>query len=356
VGAFFQTETGLFQKQRTADAYKPVASVPEPVTWYEEKDTLTPQSFPFLTPYFIVDEELNTCPFTSVWLNNYDRRLFVFARGYGILIYNSRTGFKERDFRPGPPPLKINQIIATGDTTYFLSHDRIIALDPAGNWRQFSPGPLTVVRPGMPTIFPALTQLNRQRTTVTTIFISHPETVLLGTDNGIYRVHPDQKVYRFTDFPHPVNALARMRDSLLVGTDNGLFLMVNDTFTPVTDPFARTDFGVFNIARTRGTTFFGTYGGVLELDANNTWNRLIPPGFDLSQPVRALTAADRFLFVGSRNGIDVYNIKDKTWWKIDRTNGLPKEEITALYADERYLWIAAPGIITRYDYRAALKK
>ncbi len=353
--AFFQTEAGLFQKPRAADIYQPVSEIPEPVTWYGLKDTLTPRSFPFLTPYFIVDEELNICPFTRVWLNNNDRRLFVLARGYGILIYNSRTGFKESELHPGPPATTVNQIITSHNTTYFLANDRIILLDSAGNWRQFSTAIHTLSRPGTNIIFPALNEITRQRITATAMLVTHPDTVLIGTTDALYRFHSGERITLITNFQFPVNVIARVRDSLLVGTDNGLFLWVNDTFTPITDPFARTDFGVFNIAETRGVTFFGTYGGVLKLDTGDTWTRLIPPGFDLSQPVRALAAADRFLFLGTRNGIDIYDLQENVWWKLDRNHGLPVGEITALYADERCLWIAAPGIITRYDYRAGLK-
>jgi hypothetical protein len=51
----------------------------------------------------------------------------------------------------------------------------------------------------------------------------------------------------------------------------------------------------------------------------------------------------------------VLDTKDGLYITIDATRGLPVTEITSLYADDRYLWIASPRLIARLDYAKELR-
>ncbi|NPV13746.1 hypothetical protein HPY86_02290 [candidate division WOR-3 bacterium] len=349
-GVYFDTEKGLFQKLRTADFYQPVSTVPEPVIWYGEKDTFSVRNYPFLTPYFIADAQLNPCPFLKAWQNPYDNRLFVFAQNYGILVYNARTGWRENEIRIGPLISNIGRLLPGQDKMFFFSPDHFLTLDSDGNWNLFSSEPQQLFSSGWQPFIRYLYRLN-QIENITAILMQNGATTLIGTEHGVYRIGPDEKAAFFLPTNSTVNALAQVNDSIIVATDNGMFLLINDSLTSVSDPFARTDWGVFAITRNNRKTFFGTQGGVLELDSNNTWTHLIPPGFDLSQPVRALAAGDRFLFVGSKDGIDIYDTKHNTWAKIVLPSLSPIKE---LYADNRYLWLVSREMVARYEYRAQL--
>ncbi len=350
-GAYFDTDKGLFHKVRSADLYQPVSTVPEPVVWYGDKDTVSVQNYPFLTPYFIVDPQLNLCPFIKAWQNPFDNRLFVFARNYGILVYNSRTGWKEREIRIGPLTSNIGRIVPMQNKMLFFARDRFLILDSTGNWNVFFFGsdqlsPAT----GQPFLF-RLNQLS-QIEKITSILHQNGTSALIGTERGVYRLGPEETSTFFLPTNSSVNALAQMNDSIIVATDDGMFVLINDSLTLVSDPFARSDWGIFAIARTDRKTFFGAQGVILELDSSNTWRVLIPPGFDLSQQVRALAANGRFLFVGSHNGIDVYDTEQNIWTKLDLPVQFPVNE---LYADNRYLWLVSKEILVRYEYRAQFR-
>ncbi len=353
-GAFFDTEQGLFQKTGGGDRFRQVSAVPEPVTWFGEKETTAPQAFTFLTPYYIVDEQLHSHPLSKVWFTPFDHHLFVVADGYGVLIYNPRLGVKEGEIRIGPPPAPVNQIIPAEGGLWLITREQTVALDSIGNWHYFTTRPGELAPGRFRLLLNEVLELNRQEG-ITALLSLNQNDLFLGTNFGLYRLDANGKPTLRIQFHRPVNGIALVRDSLLVATDVGLLLLVNDTLVEITDPFARSDWGVFNIVQTQTTTFFGARGGILMLDSNNTWTQLIPPGFDLSQPVRTLAAGGSFLFIGTENGIIAYNLKSQTWTTIDRSTGLPSEKITALYADERFLWIASPGILTRYEYPAQLR-
>lgn len=351
-GAFFDTESGLFRKERVADLYTPVSEVLEPVTWFGEKDTTHPKMFPFLTPYFVVDEQLISHPFTRVWVEERHNRLFVVAQDYGIIIYNLRYGFKENELRLGPINLTIQQVLKRKEGLWLLSENRAALIDSAGNWHHFSyrPGELTPSR--MRFIAPLL-DLHRQEK-LTALLPLASNSLLLATEDGLYFLTGEGKLQNISRLKTRVNALALVRESTLVATDYGLFLLHDSGLTRITDPFAKSAWGVFSITPSKKMAFFGIRGGILQLDSTNTWSHLIPPGFDLSQPVRVMAATEELLFIGEQERVIAYNLKSHTWTTIDQSNGLPNKEITALYADNRYLWIASPNILTRYEYRAQL--
>ncbi|MEO0020097.1 MAG: hypothetical protein ABIK47_05605 [candidate division WOR-3 bacterium] len=352
-GAFIKTETGIYQKLG-GDRYQPAQFVPEPVTWFGENDTTPIRNWTFLTPFFILDEQMKPRPLVRAYPDQKNSRLFVTSPGYGVLIYNLTTGFKETEIRLGAPSEPVKRIFKLGGKLCFLTRNENLFIDSSGTWRSYSipPGEFSF-KDGHLLLRTEIVDLNRRQ--AISAILPLPSATLLGTEMALYSFGQDGKLTLITEISKPVNALAVFRDSTLVATDDGLFLLINDTLTPVVDPFARFDWGVYSIAQTNNTTFFGTLGGVLKLDENNTWTRLIPPGLDLSQPVRSIAAARNLLFIASNDGVDVYNIKDNSWTKIDRTNGLPFSEINALYADSLYLYIAAPGMIARYEYHHQLR-
>ncbi len=351
-GAFFETESGVFFKLG-GDRYQPAQAVPEPVTWFGEKDTAPIRNWTFLTPFFILDEQMKPRPLVRAYPDPRTNWLFVTSPGYGVIIYNRSTGFKEREIRLGAPSEPVRKILNLEGKLWFLTQKENLLIDSEGNWRSYSisPGEFSFEQ-GSILLTSEVLDIGRREGIAA--ILSLPPSTLLGTDQALYSIGQNGKPALVVELSKPVNALTIFRDSILVALDDGLFILINDTLTQVTDPFARFDWGVYSIAQTGSTTFFGTLGGVLKLDHDNTWSRLIPPGFDLSQPVRAMTAAQNLLFIAEKEGVDVYSIKDNAWTKIDRTNGLPFSEINALYADSLYLYIACPGMIARYEYQHQL--
>lgn len=352
-GVFLETEGGLFRKIGPNDLYQPGTRMVEPVQWFGERDTASIRKWTFLTPYYIMDEQLRIHPLVKAYSEQRTGRLYVTSPGYGVIIYNPRSGFKENEIRFGPPEREITNIIPSSRGLWFLASTATSLLDSAGNWHHLpnQTGELFFNRleplPGL-----KLTEFNQQEHIHT--LLPFKNQTYIATNSGLYTLNPQGKPEIIIRVNERINTLAVVRDSLLVGTDNGLFLFVGDTLTPVSDPYARFDFGVYSIAQTSHTTFFGARGRILELDENNNWSQLIPPGFDLSQPVRTMAAADHFLFVADHQALYILNLKTRIWSTIDTSTGLPGLPITALYADGKYLWIATPGIISRYEYHKQL--
>jgi hypothetical protein len=353
-GAYFETDAGAFYRARNAADFAPVSELPPDLTWYGRRDTLNPRNFPFLTPYFVMDEQLLNHPITLVRPDKGNKRLLVVAQGYGILVYNLRSGFSEAHIRFGPSSAAVRRIARLDNRLWFIGGETAASLDSTGNWNYFLTRPGDLSTGGFRLLLGNVTNLERNEG-MSSLF-ADTAGLLIGTDYGIYSLGPDDKLAQVINPNTRVNGPLRLHDSIMFGTERGLFLTLGDSTIEYSDPYGRTDWGVFDIQRaTNGTAYFGTIGGIVSRTADGRWFRYVPPGFDLKLPVRALATAGTRVFMAAGSAITVLDTKDDSYTTIDATRGLPVSGINSLYADDQYLWIASDRLVSRLDYTRELR-
>ena len=353
-GAYFETDAGLFFRARNAADFASVSELPAELTWYGGKDTLNPRDFPFLTPYFVMDEQLLNHQITMVRPDKGNKRLFAVAQGYGILVYNIRSGFSEAHIRFGPSSAGVHRMARLDNRLWFIGGQTAVALDSADEWRYYLTRPGDLSAGGFRLLLGNVSTLARDEGL--SALLADSNGLLLGTAYGIYSLGSDNKLAEVINLPVQVNGLLRLRDSIMFGTERGLFLSTGDSVVEYSDPYGATDWGVFDITRAgNATAYFGALGGIVSRTADGRWFRYVPPGFDLSQPVRTLATAGTRVFMATGQDITVLDTKDDSYTTIDAARGLPVSDITSLYADDHYLWIASPNLITRLDYTKELR-
>jgi hypothetical protein len=361
-GAYFETDAGVFFRARNAADFASVSELPPDLIWYGGRDTLEPRDFTFLTPYFVMDEQLVNHQITMVRPDKGNKRLFAAVQGYGILVYNIRSGFSEAHIRFGPSSAAVRRMARLDNRLWFVGGQTAVALDSAGNWNYFLTRPGDLSTGGFRLLFGNVTTLERSEGLSS--LLADSSGLLLGTDYGIYSLGTDNGLAQVLNLNVRVNGLLRLHDSIMFGTERGLFLSTGDSSIEYSDPYGATDWGVFDITKASdGTAYFGTLGGIVSRTADGRWFRYVPPGFDLKQPVRALAAAGTRVFMATPSPvpglpssvITVLDTKDGSYTTIDATRGLPVSESTSLYADDRYLWIASPRLIARLDYTKELR-
>ncbi|HTW90234.1 MAG TPA: hypothetical protein VMH22_00800 [bacterium] len=367
-GAYFETDAGPYFRASNALDFNRVSEFPSDLTWYGGRDTLKPRNFPFLTPYFVTDEQLINHPITLVRPDKSNKRLFAAVQGYGIVVYNPRSGFSEGHIRFGPStsgsglPSSVSHIARVDNRLWFIGGSTAISLDSTGDWYYFLTRPGDLVTGGFQLLYGNVTSLERDHGL--TAISADSSGLLLGTTDGIYSLGSNKKLVQLLSLPRQANGLLRLHDSLIFGTDQGLFLSTRDSAAEYTDPYGATNFGVFDIASAgNGTAYFGAIGGIVSRTADGRWFHYVPPGFDLKQPIRTLAAAGTRVFMATPSPvpglpssvITVLDTKDGSYTTIDASRGLPVAKINSLYADDHYLWIASPGLISRLDYTKELR-
>lgn len=352
--AYFDTDQGLYLKERLLDRYEKVSAVKGEVLWYGQRDDSKPEDYIFLVPYYLTDQQLNNHKMTRVYKDPRGRRLYVAAQGYGVTVYSTGFGIPLAHIRFGPTADYVVHMTGVDSELWLTGNDWTVSVDQNGSWSYFrtKPGDL----PSASSRLLSWGLLDLERRERINVMLAESLTTWLGTDRALYALGPHGDLTKILDLGMPINALGRLSDSVLIGTDVGLYVVAGDSLNEIADPFGRTGFGVYSIAQTEaGLTWFGTMGGVLLRDKAGNWQQLIPPGFDLSRPVSGLTAYGKNVFLDNGSGITVYQYSPDSGvasfaTTIDSSTGLPTTRITGLYADERYLWIASPGLISRFDY------
>jgi ligand-binding sensor domain-containing protein len=356
--AWFDTDKGPFRRGRPGDDFVPVTEFPAEVDWHGRRDTLTARDFPQLAPFFVTDDQLITHELHHTRRDPRARRLYVAARDYGVLVYNLTSGLPERHLRVGPPPGQVRQIarLDPAGSLWFAARDANLVVTPDGEWRYARSLVTDLVLPPGLRGFAGLRELFA-RASVNAV-VSDGNRLFAATSDGLYLVTGDGGLTRLTYGGHEPLALAWAgRDTLLVGTDAELLMLTGDTTVVVADPFERSGFGIYSISVSDdGTRWFGAFGGILRSSPEGEWEHLIPPGFDLGRPVRTLATADSILFFPSPDGLTALDLRSGFWETIGIREGLPIGEVTALHADSRFLWVAGPGMISRFDYRRGLPR
>jgi len=264
-------------------------------------------------------------------------------------VYNIRSGFSEAHIRFGPSSAAVRRIARLDNRLWFIGGETAVSLDTAGDWQYFLTRPGDLSTGGFRLLLGNVTTLERSEGLGA--LLADSAGLLLGTDYGVYSLGPDNKLAQLLSLPRRVTGMLQFHDSLIFGTDQGLFLSTGDGILDYNDPYGATDWGVFDIARTgNGTAYFGTLGGIVSRTTDGAWFRYVPPGFDLQAPVNALAASGTRVFMATGSSITVLDTKDDSYTVIDATRGLQVSEISSLYADDHYLWIASPGLVTRLDY------
>lgn len=348
-GVYLDTDKGLFVKDRTGPGFSPAARLPDEMTWFGERDTTDPRDFTFLAPFYVTDRQLIQHDIALLRPGRRESRLYVAVREYGLLIYDTASGFPSDHLRYGPSGGRVRAITRSGDRLWFLTERGATSVDAQGTWehRRTAVGDLPV--PGQPLLSSDITEL-RRREGVNAV-LGDTALTLVATEDNLYSVSPAGKATPLLPILTPVNGLARIAGVAYAATNYGLFAWDTAGLRQVEDPFGRVGFGVYSAATGRDA-WFGTLGGILRLDAEGTWQHLTPPGIDLSRPVRVLAASDRFVFFGTDRGLAAHDPVANTWTDITQASGLPAAGIDALYADAGRLWIASGDLVTSLDISA----
>ncbi len=354
-GAVFDTEKGLYAGRGADPGFRKLETLPDSLTWFGRRDSSGPRDYVFLAPYFITDPQLIQHDMTLVRRDPRSRRLYVATADYGVFVYDPTSGFTDHHIRFGPPPERVRRITRAGRETRFTSETWRTSVDDAGNWtyRRTRYGDIFA---GADHLAAATLRDLDHREHVNVVAGNDGDRLYVGTGEALYSVEPDGRYERLLQLGQPVNAIALTGDTLLFGTDFGLYRFSDGDMIEVRDPFDRTGFGVYAIARAAdGTDWFGTIGGILSRTPDGEWDYVVPPGFELGRPVSGLAAGDSVIFFRSIGGFTAWDLRSRSYVEYDEQSGLPSSNIDALHADDRHLWLSTPGFIVRFDYPKDLK-
>ncbi|MEO0114647.1 MAG: two-component regulator propeller domain-containing protein [candidate division WOR-3 bacterium] len=353
---YFLTDDNPWRLRKKDHKFQMVKKTDTNAIWFGERNTFQVTNYPFLVPYFYLDENLVKHRIGIVFEDR--KTLWVGADEYGVLTYDLVTKQLLSHFRLGFNIGLITNILPIDNNIWFLGSDGFVEHNPKTNQWQQHLTPFGAIF-NSPSILLQPKILDLRRVQGISSIVAQQNNYWIGSGSEIY--HYDSKSNSLSPilrFFAPIQKLFWSQNRLYFIAGNRLYRFETKTkkIDTIFDPYQKITFGVFDIYRTRSHDYYSVYGGFLSFDTLGNWRLHIPPGIDLSLPFTTLTGFGDYLFFGSPNGIITYHRNTERYDYFTTKEGLLSNNVTALYADSNYLWIATDRGISRFTYRNVLPK
>ncbi len=348
---YFQMETENQAWNRKKRKFKRVKVFPDTgIVWYGAAYRKKPQDYIFLTPYYIMDEDLIIYPMTGTFEEG--KRLWVSVRDYGILVYDLPSRQKIKEFRFGLMAGGIKEILKREDGLWFLGNNFFIRMGKdLEDWKYFLIRPGKIFSEKIPLL--SFKFLDIFRTQGITAISENPSLLLFSTSDKLYLYEKkSENIINEVNIPS-IQKIFSLKDTVFILSSSGVFLysLTKNEISELKDPKGDLKFGVYDIGVNNFGIVFAIRGGFLQLNYSKKWEKFILPGIDLSLPITNIAAANDYLFFGIREeGLIAFDQKENKYISLKEKEGLLSTNIQSLYCDSSYLWISTDKGISRFDY------
>ncbi len=324
------------------------------IFWYGEKKKNLLRNFPFLAPYYYLDDNLNKYFYKEVFLTN--RNLWVSASGYGILVFDIISKNLVKVFPFNKSLSRIKKILKFDNTIWLLSNDFFIkTANEISDWRFYPIRYDKFYEENEPLLKNKFLEIFFKKTISN--FANSKNSVACAFENSIYLFLENYSEPIEIQVPSKVENLYFLKDTLIILTQEGIYLFdyKDNKFLDLVDQPAEAKFGVFSFLPIKKGWYFGIRGGFL-IYQNQKWEKVIIPGSDLSIPIEELAHFDNFLIAKINNRILLFDTRKKLFQFLTKEDGLISENIYCLKVVNNKLWIAHEKGISLYDLTLKKKK
>ncbi len=375
-GTIYSSRRGAFIWEKWTGA------LPSDIEWSGEKGKVSIRDYPFLTPYYTMDEYFNRYEYTAVAVDNKDMwlgtdRYGVFYNNtltwigihYFVGIANNRVDAIFRDgesywlggkYGTGKGITHIN--FDTGEGKYFRSEDIygmnsndafIITGDKKSIWLGTNTGLLCYKKDEG--VWKNYSMFDGLPGNFVISLILKGDTLFIGTTEGMALFLPETKeIVSIETFNNiSVNAFGTYEGDLLIGTEGGVFLRKDNKFENISDPDGDFGFGVKAIFVDDDAIWFGTRRKGIDVYYPDSmkWEEYQYPTPIPGEWIFSISGDKDYIWVGTDNGVSRYNKKLKMWKTFTETDGLAHNEVRTIYVEKNYVWFGTKKGLTRFRYR-----
>ncbi|MBN2378383.1 hypothetical protein JXM67_01075 [candidate division WOR-3 bacterium] len=340
---------------KAVDKYSEQTTDAEPgsdVQWTAAPDQYTLRnSYPFLAPWYLVDDEFNQLTFSQVFTHR--NKVFVSVPAYGYMVFDGLSWRELVRFR-SPRVSGVHSMFSSDSSLYVIGKEGVDQLIPAqgllvshsySRWG-------TTVNPAPSWSNGAYDEL--RRTNYQKVRLIGDNLFLLDKREADVLNIPSKKLSEITG-TRWLYDIDYNKDSLFLATDKGVFL----TLIPDTEPEPLADErsklvadDVLGIIRGDLARYFWT-GRMVVKQASEGWEYFVSPAF-IPVPQEAIAGRDSLVVLGGTGGVTVYNPETYFQERLTTEEGLLSDTVTALYVQDNFLWIATDAGLSRFDLNAAL--
>jgi len=332
---------------------QPADALPDSTTvWVGSYDPANiRKDYPFLAPWVFLDERMYQIPYSAVFTHR--NKAYVSVYGYGYLVFD-RLSWRELGEYQGPRANEVHSLFAADSSLYAFGKNGVDQLvlkqekmlyHPFARW-----GTTTNETPSWGAgIMDKLRRTNYEKARL----IEGNLFLLKKREADVFNV--DKKVLSEIRIQAWIYDVDFHKDSLFVATDDGVFLTVIPTGEPQPLKDERSKLyrdDVLAIIRGDHARYFWT-GRLLVKQTGEGWEYFTSPGF-IPVPQNAVAGRDSLIALGGAGGVVIYNPETYLQIYLTTKDGLLSNDVTALYLDGNYLWIATDAGLSRFDLSAVL--
>lgn len=311
------------------------------------------RDYPLLHPWVLDDPACPMIPFSQVFSHRHNA--YVAVPGYGYLVYDELS-WREGLRYQSPQAEGVHSIISADSSIYAFGRngvDQVVLDSDRLVYRDFSRWGTTLTP--QPTwsrgISDKLRRINFDR-----VQLMGDNLFLVDNNEAIVFNVPERTISKLTSVDY-IYDLDYRYDSLLVATDDGVFLTVISDSSIEPQPLIdarsklyRSD--VLAIVAGEHARYFWTGWAVVK-QSGEGWEYFPTPGF-MPVPQKDVTGRDSLIILGGNGGVTIYN--PETYYQIFLTTeeGLLSDNVTAVQVVDNYLWIASDAGLQRFDLSAVL--
>jgi len=380
---FLEGSGGIYSSRRGSFSWKKWnGAIPQDIDWSGERNRLSIQDYPFLTPYYVTDEYFNRYEYTAIAVDNKDMWLGTDGSGvfhtdiytwngkhYTTGLANNRVDaifYDEEGFwlggRDGLGKGITHINFEMGEGKHFFSEDihrinsdKVYAItgDDKKIWIGTKEGLLCYKKEE--NIWKNYTLFDGLPSNTVTTLIIKKDTLFIGTENGMAFFSPTlQEINNIGVFNNTsINGFALYNDNLLIATEKGVFVRKNKEFETISDPDGDFSFGVTTIFVGKDALWFGTKRSGIDVyyPDSSKWEEYLYPTTISGEWIFSISGDEDYIWIGTNNGATRYNKKMKMWKTFNETDGLADNRVRTIYVEKDYVWFGTENGLTRFKYR-----
>jgi len=333
------------------DKYTQIAETAQPgsdTRWVSSVNTDN-RAYPFIAPWYINDIEIY--PFKQVYVHR--NKAYVSAPGYGYLVYSTQGWWELTRFR-GPKTQGLHSLFTSDSSLYAVGITGVSELPKGQGTFIFHPfdrwGTTEYKTPAWSKgAYSKLRRIDYHRFRLINnhlFLLENRDAHVLNIPSGtLSDIITNRWIYD-VDYS---------KDTLFFATDEGAFITIppEDISTPLADE--RTNLvaeDVYGIIRGIHARYFWTDRMIIKQSPQG-WDYYTHPSY-LPIPQEAIAGRDSLIVSGGEGGLVIYNPETFFEQRLTTEEGLLSDNVTALFIEDNYLWIATDAGLSRFDLTAVL--
>lgn len=383
---WFASDRQLLKLERETGSWVRVPLAPADVVWWGRRSLLPIDSsaYPFLTPYFFVDENLVRYEISS--LADDGRYLWVGTDGHGAWRYDPVT-FDEKHFAYGLSSDTVRCLARDGDSLwiggmsgesgpitlwdrendvfrYFdavhisgLNSNNVYAIEVTQEFVAFGTDQGVSLYEKKTDEWTTYTIFDGLRSDEVISFARDSVYLFSGTRRGLSVLDMETgKLESLTQLGRiSVNDIVATGDTVLFATGSGVFLFDKGvkSWGEMVDPSNSLRFGATRVIEDDNGFWFGTYDGIVHYDRSaEEWTRWTVADHYYLGEITALAADEVNLWAGTEWGTLKFSKSKERWLNYTVEDGLASPTVTSILLEGNHVWFGTPRGLTRFYWRS----